>query len=243
MYPRSAQVSAGIWLHDVEPGRTVAAYDEPVENPQWSPEAGAWAFERQDEAGAIYVLEPGGEATRVVSEGGSYPVWSPDGALISYLEGEKTSPDGWRLHVVGRDGGGDRALTERLPLLQAEPPVPGPNAKRFWLNDGKTIGFTRAGTDYGKAEQAGPMQAVAAGDDIENLWLVPIDASMEPRQATDLTRVFYLKDVVESPAGGTVGLVAFSYLDRAMQLWSLATEGGSPEHVDGPVRWYHWLGD
>ncbi len=241
MFPRSAQVSAGIWLYDVQKGAISQIYSEPIEHPQWSDEARAWALDRQDETGVIEVVSSAGDVRTLVDGGGSHPAWSPDGKLISYSEGENTSSDGWRLHVIQADGTDDRTLTEWLPVLQQEPPVPGPNAKRYWFDDNAVIGFTKAGTDYGKAEQAGPMNPVEAGPDIENLWLVSSDGADAPRQGSDLTQIFYMKDVRQSPDGSTIALVAFSYLDRAMQLWAVSAEGGSPVHVDGPVRWYAWL--
>jgi hypothetical protein len=158
------------------------------------------------------------------------------------VEGKSTSSDGWRIHVVGPDGKGDRALTDWWPILQAEPPVPGPRAKRTWLDDNRTLAFTRAGRDYGAAERAGTMSGGAkAGDDIENVWLVPVDGSAPPHQATDLTRVFYLKTPEGSPDGDSWTLVGFSYLDRSQQLWVVPMDGGKPVKVDGGVRWSTWV--
>ncbi len=243
LYPRSARVSAGIWTVDVDTGEIEQVYAEGVDNPSWSAEAGAWVFVHQDDVGEIYVLRPGSEVRRVVESGGHYPLWSPDGRRLSYVEGEPTSPDGWQIHVMDADGSNDEQLTERLPVLQEEPPVPGANAKRFWLGGGRQLGFTRAGTDYGKAEEAGPMRPVEAGDDIENLWVVPSDGSADSWRATDLTRVFYLSGVSESPDGSALGIVAFSYRDRSQQLWAVAADHGKPIHIDGPVRWFTWLPD
>jgi hypothetical protein len=118
--------------------------------------------------------------------------------------------------------------------------VPGPNAKRYWLDGGSVLAFTRAGRDYGAADRAGGFGAIEAGDDIENMWVVPVDGSARPAQLTDLTKVFYLKEPLESDDGDTLGLVGFSYRDRVQQLWTVPKDGGTPVKIDGPVRWFVW---
>jgi hypothetical protein len=147
---------------------------------------------------------------------------------------------GWRLHVVNADGSGDRAVSDDVPVMQESPPVPGPKAKRYWLDGGRLLAFTVVGRDYGAAERQGGFRG-EAGNDIENLWIVPADGSKPRRRATDFTRVFYLKDIAERPGGDALGMVGFSYLDRSQQLWAVRTDGGSPVHVDAGVRWFHWL--
>jgi hypothetical protein len=52
---------------------------------------------------------------------------------------------------------------------------------------------------------------------------------------------FYFKEIIESPDGRAVALVAFSYLDRTQKLWAVASDGGKPIEVDSGVRWYMWL--
>jgi hypothetical protein len=124
--------------------------------------------------------------------------------------------------------------------MQASPPVPGPNAKRVWLDDGRSLGFMRAGRDYGAAERAGGYSG-RAGDDIENLWVVPVDGGEAPRRVTDLTKAFYMKDVTVSPDEDALALVAFSYLDRTQKLWAVRADMGKPVAIDSGVRWFMWL--
>jgi hypothetical protein len=237
-YPIVDNESRGIWTvgADLAPRQV---FDLPVEDAVWSAEAESWAASAPD-AGGLYAVTPNGDSVTLASGAANAPMWSPDGRLVSYTEGDSASPKGWVLHVVGSDGNGDRALTGRLPFLQASPPVPGPEAKRTWLDGGRLLGFTLAGRDYGAAERSGGFSG-RAGDDIENLWVVPVDGGEEPRRVTDLTKAFYMKDVAESPEGNALALVAFSYLDRTQKLWTVATEDGKPFAVDSGVRWFMWL--
>jgi Tol biopolymer transport system component len=239
IYPQSDQGSGGIWTYDVERNSFEQVYSGAITTPDYSVAARAWVFGPAD-GGTVYVQPLDGQLRQLPPTNAYNPVWSPEGKLISYVEGDRLSTEGWRIHVIAPDGSNDRTLTDWWPILQAEPPIPGPNAKRYWLGDGRMLGFTRAGRDYGAAERAGGYGAVEAGDDIENLWIVPVDGSEPPKQATDLTKVFYLKAPLESPDGDTLGLVGFSYRDRVQQLWTVALEGGKPVKIDGPVRWFVW---
>jgi Tol biopolymer transport system component len=205
----------------------------------FSPQAKAWALVPKDKPGQLITVDVNGKTKTIVASNANAPLWSPDGTMISWVEGDPLSSRGWRIHVIRADGSGDRVLTDWLPLLQSEPPVPGPKAKRVWVGNGKQIVFNLVGRDYGAAERAG-IGGAKAGDDIENLWIVPVDGSARPHQATDLTRVFYLRDAVPSPDGDTLAVVGFSYLDRVQQLWTLPAAGGKPTKIDADVRWVAW---
>jgi hypothetical protein len=239
LYPVAGRAPGGIWTYDTVAGRLQQVSDEPVANPDWSPAAKAWAFSRQEGQGELFVLGLDGAITTLPIKG-HFPRWLPDGKRLSWVEGASDATDGWAMHVVNADGTGDRALTGKLPLIQADPPVPGPNAKRFWLRDGQVLGFTRAGTDYGAREEAGFGRS-EAGNDIENVWLVPTDGSAEPKLATDLTKVFYLKDVAESPDQSALAFIAFAYDSRSQQLYAVPAGGGKPVQLDSAVRWFQWL--
>jgi hypothetical protein len=210
-----------------------------VEQPAWSAAAERWAAVTADGAQLVSV-GPDGRTTELASGAVNAPMWSPDGRFVSWVEGDSASPDGWVIHVVQADGSGDLALTTRLPTLQASPPVPGPKVKRVWLDDGRLLAFSRAGRDYGAAERGGGFGG-KAGEDIENIWVVPTDGSEPPRRVTDLQKHFYFKEIAESPDGKDLALVAFSYLDRTQKLWAVASDGGKPVEVDSGVRWYMWL--
>jgi Tol biopolymer transport system component len=238
LYPKADRGPGGIWVYDIGSDTLRQLYDGSILGPDYSPEAESWAFGTNE--GQLYTLSTSGDLQRLPADDGYYPLWSPDGSKISWVEGGPLSETGWRIHVVNADGSGDVALTDWLPVLQSEPPVPGPNAKRWWLSDGEELAFTRAGRDYGAADRAGGYGVIEAGDDIENVWIVPTDGSESPRQATDLVKVFYLKEPIESEDGSTFGLVGFSYRDRVVQLWTVPRDGGKPVKIDGPVRWFAW---
>jgi Tol biopolymer transport system component len=240
-YPVVSGLSQGIWLANATTGALSQVVSEAIEQPVWSGEAGQWAYVQAD-VGELRAVSPDGRSTVLASGAVNGPLWSPDGSLVSWVEGESSSSAGWAIHVVNADGTGDRALTGRLPTLQASPPVPGPRVKRMWLDDGRTLAFSRAGRDYGAAERSGELGGTA-GDDIENLWVVSVDGSTddEPERITDLKKHFYFKEIAESRDGGAFAFVAFSYLDRTQKLWAVASDGGKPSELDSGVRWYLWL--
>jgi hypothetical protein len=229
---------AGIWAYDAESGAGTPVTRLAAEEVQWSAEARMWVFRVGDE-GAIHTVTSDGEARQIVASEGFSPLWSPDGRRISWVEGLPPSTDGWAIHIMNRDGSGDRALTDKIALMQESPPVPGPRAKRFWLNGGESLAFMRVGPDYGAAERQSGFGGTA-GNDIENVWIVDTDGG-EPRRATDFRKVFYLRNVEVAPDGDALGLVGFSYLDRSQQMWTVRVDGGAPAHIDAGVRWFTWL--
>jgi hypothetical protein len=240
LYPVSDRRSAGIWKYDVASGELTQVEKEPVSNPSWSPTARAWVYGLQgdDVDGKLFVLPVDGSPKQLPVDG-RYAQWLPDGQRISWVEGDPKVGEGWAIHVIGADGSGDKKLTEKLPTIQSDPPVPGPNPKRFWLDGGKLMGFTLAGTDYGAREEAG-FGSSEAGNDIENLWVVPTDGSAPPKLATDLMKVFYMKELAESPSRDGLGFVAFAYDNRSQQLYAAPANGGKPVQLDSGVRWFQW---
>lgn len=241
IYPRSDQLSLGIWAADAASGRLSPVTREPVEQVHWSPQAQAWAYSADETAGRLAVQGLTGASRPLVASGGYWPLWSPDGGRISYVEGNRLQAEGWRLHVVEADGSNDRALTPPWPLMQVSPPIPGPNAKRWWLDGGETLLFTRVGRDYGAAERAGLGARQEAGPDLENLYRVSVEGGSEPRAITDLTQVFYLGEVAPSPSEETLGFEGLWYASRTQQLWTVPAQGGKSQQIDGPVRWFAWL--
>lgn len=240
VYPVADRKSGGIWRFDVSTGDLTQVEKSPVSNPSWSPAARAWVYGLQGDEGAgeLYVLPLDGSAKKLPVDG-RYGEWLPDGRRISWIEGDPKQGEGWAIHVINADGTNDKKLTEKLAVIQSDPPVPGPNPKRFWLDGGELLGFTVAGTDYGAREEAGFGRS-EAGNDIENLWLVPTDGSAPPKRATDLMKVFYMKELAESPSGDGLGFIAFAYDNRTQELYVAPAEGGKPVQLDSGVRWYQW---
>lgn len=237
-YPVVAGISTGIWMAEVDDDRVEPVMPKAIESGTWSAEAGRWAVTVENSS-EVDVVSPDGAVTQIATSAASAPHWSPDGRLLSWVDGASDSPDGWQIHVANADGSNDRVVTDRQALLQASPPVAGPRAKRVWIDDGRSLVYSRAGRDYAAAERAGSI-AGKAGEDIENLWVVSVDGG-EPRRMTDLVKSFYVKELTESPEDNTLALVAFSYLDRTQKLWAVGADGGKPVAVDSGVRWYMWL--
>ncbi len=242
LMPSANNVSLGMWVLDTRDGGLQQIYDGTVTDPDWSAEAGAWVFNPDEETGRLIVLEPDGQQRTLVEGDAFNAIWSPDGSRISYVEGQRMIQEGWRIHVIDADGGNDRTLTPRWPLIQFEPPVPGPNAKRYWLDGGERILFSRVGRDYGAAERAGIGRVQEAGPDLENWYSVRVDGSQDaPQQVTDLTQSFYLDNLEAEPAGDFLAFTGLWYKSRTQQLWAVPADGGPAIQIDGPVRWFAWL--
>lgn len=241
LIPRTNEGAIGMWLYDAAKGAVSMLTDRPVHAVQWSPEARAFLFTPDKDTGEVIRMGLDGKAETLVKGQAFYPVWSPDGKRVSYVEGAPTSSEGWVIHVMDADGGGDRALTPRWPLVQSEPPVPGPRAKRIWMDGGRTLVFSRVGSDYGAADRAGIGRLQSAGPDIENYYAIATDAtSPNPRQLTDLTQVFYLDELRTSTDGKAMAFIGLWYQSRTQQLWVAPSGGGKPLQIDGPVRWFAW---
>jgi Tol biopolymer transport system component len=242
LLPAVDNLSIGVWIVDTRDGSVTQAYDGVITTARWSPVTKAWVFSPDDETGKLMLLPLDGKA-RVLSENDAFNgMWSPDGKLISYVEGQKMSPEGWVIHVIDADGKNDRAITPRWPLVQFDPPVPGPNAKRYWLDDNKRIIFSRVGRDSGAAERAGFGRVQEAGPDLENWYEARVDdAKATPRMLSDLTQAFYLDNLSQAPKSGDLAFNGLSYQSRTQQLWAMPSSGGKPIQIDGPVRWFAWM--
>ncbi len=241
IYPSVDNQSRGIWVADARDGSLRPLYRDAADGARWSAAARAWVFNTEEDGGRIVKVTADGAVSTLVAANGIRPQWSPDGRTVAYVQGPALSNDGWALRAIDADGSDDRALTERWPLLQGSPPVPGPSVKLYWPPDGKQLVFSRVGRDYGAAERAGIGARMEAGPDIENLYVVPLDGGSPPRQLTDLTQVFYLDDFAETADGRVLAFVGLWYASRAQQVWTVPASGGKPIQIDGPVRWFAWL--
>lgn len=238
--PRIQQQERGIWTYDIASRQLRPLFRGAIDGVTWSAAAEAFAFHTPD-TGAISTVDTAGKVSPIVAANGYFPQWSPDGKTIVYGEGASTDGTGWRMMSVGRDGKGGRALTDKLPAMQSSPPVPGPNFKLAWSKDGRMVLFSRVGRDYGLKDRVGVVGSLpSAGDDIENLYAVPL-AGGAPTQLSDLTKAFYLNDLTPSNDGATLAFIGFTYLDRTQRLFTMPSGGGKPISIDTPVRWFTWV--
>lgn len=104
-----------LWVVSTEGGDPVPlTRDEPLDSdPNWSPDSRSLVFS-SDRGGTMDLwikdvsAPPSSGERRLTSSLGAEltPAWSPDGKTIAYVDQDS------RLHVIGADGSGDRALTE-----------------------------------------------------------------------------------------------------------------------------------
>lgn len=228
-YPLSARGSLGIWRATVPSGDVSVIFSEPIGEPAWSPEARSWVFPLAGQPGKLWILGEGDSAARLLAENAYAPIWSPDGQWVVYSAETEETVAGWDIRVVNPDGTDDRLLTRAANLIGREPPEPGPEGKRYWSADGKSLFYTAVGASYG-----------SPGPDLENWWQVSL-AGGEPRPVTDLQRVFYLQQPEPSPDGKSYAFVGFSYLDKVLRVWTFGSTGGNVKQVDVNARWFHWL--
>jgi Tol biopolymer transport system component/predicted Ser/Thr protein kinase len=79
--------------------------------PRWSPDGRHIAFgANRNSTGGVFVIEPDGRNERRLTTTGGWPVWWPDGRQIGFLVPGRSS--GQEIHVVGREGGPTRHLTD-----------------------------------------------------------------------------------------------------------------------------------
>ncbi len=228
-YPLSPKGSLGIWKATVPSGAVSPIFTEPITAAEWSPEARAWVIALLAEPGKLWLLREGESSPELLVENGSAPLWSPDGELIVYSAPSEGSGTRWDIRAVRQDGTGDRLLAAGVSLVGREPPELGPEGKRYWSPDGKTLLYTAVGRSYG-----------SPGPDLENWWAVSLEGG-EPWAMSDLRTVFYLQKPEPSPDGKSYAFVGFWYVDKNVRMWTMSTMGGNVTQVDVPVRWFLWL--
>jgi dipeptidyl aminopeptidase/acylaminoacyl peptidase len=116
----------------------LTASDQPVSDPQWSPDGRRLAFVRDDE---IWVIETdGARLTRVVGKpsGGRHARWSPEGHRLAFLSRRRGWTQVWLIDApVPRRG---RPATEPKPPRPTVLTEPGVDVDAFeWSPDGARI--------------------------------------------------------------------------------------------------------
>lgn len=228
----------GIWLYDAAGGATRPILTDKIGEVVWSARARAWVYNTVAEPGKLWLGRLDDPKPTVLVETGAYaPVWSPDGRWVLYSSGMPGGTE-WALGVVDLDGN-SHTLAQGITLIERETSEPGPAGKRYWSQGGDYVLFATVGRDYGRADRAEGYGG-DAGPDLENWWAVPANGG-QPRQITDLQKVFYLQEPVLSPDGTVQAFLGFSYTDRMQHLYTMLRDGGHPNKVDTGIRWFEWL--
>ena len=116
--------------------------DPGAENPSWSPDGAALAFDGVDGKGVdIFTVSQGTHPARLPLGVGAFngdPAYSPDGAQISF--DQDTGPTAPKVHgifIANADGSNARRLTTGIPSTKSY------DTESQWSPDGTRIAFTR----------------------------------------------------------------------------------------------------
>jgi eukaryotic-like serine/threonine-protein kinase len=83
----------------------------PATVPRWSPDGRHIAFgANRNSTGGVFIIDADGKNERRLTTTGGWPVWWPDGRQIGFMVPGRVGAQ--ELHVVSRDGGASRHLTE-----------------------------------------------------------------------------------------------------------------------------------
>jgi Tol biopolymer transport system component len=110
-FTRTDQDAEHVYIAPVGGGTPRLLTSSPATVPRWSPDGRQIAFgANRGGTGGIFVIDADGRNERRVTTTGGWPVWWPDGRQIGFIVTGRA--DGQEIHVVGRDGGQTRHLSE-----------------------------------------------------------------------------------------------------------------------------------
>jgi dipeptidyl aminopeptidase/acylaminoacyl peptidase len=155
----------GSGIRQLDVGRRAA-------NPTWRPPLGAEVLftddgDNSNGYGGIYAIDARGGQPRTILERAfdklrGWPIWSPDGSRLSFMEWLPSGHLTARIHVIGADGRGNRVL----PI----PPTARWEGGMAWSNDGTRLlairGYT-GGLDDSRAA-ARPVDGNGTGIEIDH---------------------------------------------------------------------------
>jgi Tol biopolymer transport system component/pimeloyl-ACP methyl ester carboxylesterase len=162
------------------------AQGEGAENPVWSPDGSAIAFDVGAETHAdVFTALPDGTGLRTLSLDASKfhgdPAYSPDGSQISF--DEDSAPGQPAVHgifVANRDGSGARRLTTALAGKDAF------DTESQWSPDGTRVAFTRVKSP----KEAAIFTVKTDGTDLKQLTPYKLDAA-SPDWSPDATKIAF----------------------------------------------------
>ncbi|OFW11251.1 MAG: hypothetical protein A3H96_25780 [Acidobacteria bacterium RIFCSPLOWO2_02_FULL_67_36] len=147
-----------IWIQQVAGGQPLRLTNHPAfdVSPSFSPDGSRIAFRSERDGGGIYVVDALGGDARRISDRGHFPLFSPDGSLICYLDIPASLDSALsRIYLVAAQGGPPQAFHPEFSVLGAallSHPV--------WSPDGKSLLFLgRRGRDPSTADW----------------WIIPLD--------------------------------------------------------------------
>ncbi len=255
---RAGEGSLDIWLQHFTGGEPIRLTTDPADDsqPTFSPDGSRIVYRSERDGGGLYMLPVLGGQPRLLAPDGRDPDFSPDGRQLAYWVGQASSSFTGDIYVYSLDQGAPRRIREDFPI--AREPV--------WLPDGERLvfagrdsagsqGWWITGLDASPPVRVTALDALSEthlseaphprgrlGDHIlfsgsvagaSKLWTLGFDRHGMPAGVSPLTTGAGFE---EHPSAARNGSVAFSLLERNVDIWELPLDAsgraaGSPRRI------------
>ena len=188
---RAGNGDLDLWLHRISGGEPLRLTEDPANDarPCFSPDGSRIVFRSERGGGGIYVVDTLGGEARLLTEGGFYPRYSPDGAWISFVTISPTlDPRLSKIYVIPAQGGTPREFQPGFGLAGL-----GYGTSAIWSPDGRLVLFYGCRVDDPKSR---------------DWWVAPVEGG--PAVRTNAVRDLALEGEWRCPYAWTGGFVYYS---------------------------------